>query len=45
MISLLAYLAALLLAYPLPWGAVALYVAVAVLWVVPDQRIERAMEG
>jgi len=43
MVSLAAYLAALLLAYPFPWAAVALYVAVAVLWVVPDKRIERAM--
>jgi uncharacterized membrane protein len=45
LISLLAYIAALLLAYPLPWGAFALFVAVAVLWVVPDTRIERALEG
>lgn len=43
MVSLLAYLAALLLARPLPWGAVAIYIAVAILWFVPDRRIERAM--
>jgi uncharacterized membrane protein len=43
--SLLAYLIALALAYPFPWAAVALYIAVAVLWIVPDRRIERAMAG
>jgi uncharacterized membrane protein len=44
-ISLLLYATALALAYTLPWGSVALYVTVAVLWVVPDKRIERALEG
>jgi uncharacterized membrane protein len=45
MVSQLAYAVALALAYPLPWAAVALYVAVAVLWFVPDRRIERALAG
>lgn len=44
-VSLALYGAAVLVAYPLPWVAVALYVAVAVLWVVPDTRIERALEA
>jgi uncharacterized membrane protein len=42
-VSLLAYAAALTLAFPFTWGAVALYIAVAVLWIVPDKRIERAL--
>jgi uncharacterized membrane protein len=45
LVSLLAYVAALLLAYPLTWGAVLLYVAVAVVWFIPDRRIERALAG
>jgi len=43
--SLLAYAAALPLAYLFTWGAVALFIAVAVLWIVPDRRIERALAG
>jgi uncharacterized membrane protein len=38
--SLLAYLAAMPLAYLSPWISLALYLAVAILWLVPDRRIE-----
>ncbi|HWB44488.1 MAG TPA: TMEM175 family protein [Hyphomicrobiaceae bacterium] len=39
-VSLGAYIAALPLAYVSPWLSVALYVAVALMWLVPDRRIE-----
>jgi uncharacterized membrane protein len=42
-ISVVAYLAAIPLAFALTPLANALYVAVAVLWLVPDRRIERAL--
>ena len=38
------YLAAIPLAFVSPWIASALYVFVALLWLVPDRRIERALE-
>jgi len=37
------YTAAILLSYWSPWLAIAIYVFVAVMWVVPDRRIERVM--
>jgi hypothetical protein len=37
---LLLYLLAIPLAFVRPWVAIALYVAVAMLWFVPDRRIE-----
>ena len=39
-LSLTLYLAAIALAFLRPWLAIALYVAVALLWLVPDTRIE-----
>jgi uncharacterized membrane protein len=42
-ISIVAYLAAIPLAFVYPPVANALYVAVAILWLVPDRRIERAL--
>ena len=42
-ISVLAYVAAVPLAYVSIWLAIAIYVTVAVLWWVPDRRIERAL--
>src|SRR3982750_1482082 len=39
------YLAAIGLAFVRPWLAVALYVLVALIWLIPDRRIERAMAG
>jgi uncharacterized membrane protein len=38
--SLAIYVAAMALAYLRPWIAIALYVIVALMWLVPDQRIE-----
>ena len=38
--SLLLYVAAIALAFLRPWLALALYVAVALMWLVPDTRIE-----
>ena len=35
------YLAAIPLAFLNPWIAIALYVAVAAIWIVPDRRIEQ----
>ena len=43
-LSPLIYLAAIPLAFVSPWIANALYTLVALLWFVPDRRIERALE-
>jgi uncharacterized membrane protein len=43
-ISIVAYLAAIGGSFVHPWIAMALYVAVAVLWLIPDRRIERALQ-
>jgi uncharacterized membrane protein len=43
--SLLLYAAAIALAFARPAVSCALYVVVAVLWLVPDPRIERALHG
>ena len=37
------YLVAILLTFQAPWIAQAIYVSVALLWLIPDQRIERAL--
>ena len=42
-ISLVAYVLAILLTSVNPWIACAIYIAVAILWLVPDRRIERAL--
>jgi len=42
-VSLAIYLVAIPVALTLPWLAGALYALVAVLWIVPDRRIERAL--
>ncbi len=44
-LSPLIYLAAIALAFVSPWIANALYLAVALLWLIPDRRIERALAG
>ncbi|HLI20339.1 MAG TPA: TMEM175 family protein [Stellaceae bacterium] len=41
--SLAAYIAAMPLAFLSPWISLALYLAVAILWLVPDKRIERRL--
>jgi uncharacterized membrane protein len=37
------YIAGIALAFVSPWASIALYVAVAVIWLVPDRRIEKAI--
>jgi uncharacterized membrane protein len=37
------YAAAMLLAFVQPWIAIALYIVVALIWFVPDRRIESMM--
>jgi uncharacterized membrane protein len=38
------YFAAMLLAFVSPWIAIGIYACVAILWLVPDRRIERELE-
>jgi uncharacterized membrane protein len=42
-LSMIAYLAAIPLAFVTPWISHSLYVAIAVVWLVPDRRIERVL--
>ncbi len=42
-LSIALYLGALPLAFMRPWLAIAVYVFVALMWLVPDRRIERAL--
>ena len=42
-LSALLYLAAIALAFYVPWASIAIYVLVAVIWLVPDRRIEKAL--
>ncbi|MGB8693474.1 MAG: TMEM175 family protein [Steroidobacteraceae bacterium] len=42
-VSLAMYVAAIPLAFVSPWLAAALYVAVAIIWLLPDRRIERVV--
>lgn len=44
-LSLVMYLAALPLAFASPWIAMALVIAVAVIWLIPDNRVVRAMNA
>ena len=43
--SLLTYIVAIALAFVNPWVSCALYTLVAVMWFIPDPRIERALPG
>ncbi len=43
--SVLVYAAAVGLAFWSTWASLAIYVGVAILWLVPDRRIERAMQS
>lgn len=43
-LSMVAYLAAIPLAFVSPWISNGLYAAVAIAWLVPDRRIERVMK-
>jgi uncharacterized membrane protein len=42
-ISPLIYIAGIALAFVNPWFSIALYVLVALIWLIPDRRIERAL--
>jgi uncharacterized membrane protein len=42
-ISVVFYAAAVALAFIYPWASVAIYVLVALMWLVPDQRIEKTI--
>jgi uncharacterized membrane protein len=44
-VSPLLYISAIGLAFLSPWVAIAIYVFVALMWVVPDRRIERVLIG
>lgn len=44
-VSPLLYLAAILLAFVSRWIAVGIYALVALIWVIPDRRIERVLTG
>jgi uncharacterized membrane protein len=44
-LSAIAYVVGVGLAFPAPLVAIAVYVAVAVVWLVPDRRIARVIEG
>lgn len=44
-LSPLLYVAAIVLAFVLPWLSVSLYVLAAIMWVIPDRRIERVLIG
>ena len=37
------YLAGIVLAFVSPWLSIAIYVLVALMWLVPDRRIEKAI--
>jgi uncharacterized membrane protein len=41
--SIVLYAAAIILAFVSPWISIAIYVLVAVMWLIPDRRIERAL--
>ena len=44
-LSVLIYAVTIPLAFAIPWLACALYVRVAVLWLIPDRRIEKALNS
>ena len=44
-LSLLGYLVSIPLAFLQPWASIAIYVAIALLWLVPDRRIEAHLEA
>lgn len=43
--SMLAYLAAVPLAFASPWISIAVYLAVAIIWLIPDRRIESRLKA
>jgi uncharacterized membrane protein len=43
-LSMLCYLLGILLSFVSQWLALALYIGIAILWLIPDRRIERSLE-
>jgi hypothetical protein len=41
--SIALYAAGIALAFVVPWVSIALYEVVAIMWLIPDRRIERVM--
>jgi uncharacterized membrane protein len=44
-LSAIAYVVGIVFAFFVPWVAIAIYIGVAVVWLVPDSRITRVIEG
>ena len=44
-LSLIAYLVALAFSFVQPWVSVALFIAVAAVWLIPDRRVTRTLTG
>lgn len=44
-VSIVFYLAGIFAAFVRPWIADGLYVAVALMWFIPDRRVERHIDG
>jgi uncharacterized membrane protein len=44
-LSLLAYAVAFVLAWFVPWISIGIFVAVALIWIIPDRRITRTFDG
>lgn len=42
-ISLVLYIVSLVFAFLVPWVSIALFVTVAIIWIVPDRRVERVI--
>lgn len=43
--SIVAYLVAIVLAYQVEWVSLGIYIIVALMWLIPDKRIERALNS
>lgn len=43
--SIIAYLVAIVLAYQVEWISLGIYIVVALMWLIPDKRIERALNS
>jgi len=43
-VSILLYLLGIVMAFIQPWVSIALYIAVALMWLVPDRRIEQLLK-
>jgi len=44
-LSLVFYVSGVVLSFVQPWLGILMYVVVAIMWLIPDQRIERALEN